>query len=107
MQSELFFRSPEVQGPVALTSERGIVSVSSFSIRVPGLGQSSCDVLMERCLYFGGIINSREYFSKEPFSLVPHEPIPALVQSELPLTDMPTSILLLSIYRVSLGKREG
>lgn len=65
---------------------------------VTGLSQSIGEVLVERRLYFGSIIHSQGYFSKEPFSLVPHEQIPALAQLELPLIDMSTSITLPSSY---------
>lgn len=74
------------------------MSIPSFSITVTGLSQSIGEVLVERCLYFGGITNSQGYFSKEPFSSVPYEQIPELAQLELPLIDMCTSITLLSIY---------
>lgn len=77
---------------------KGAVSIPSFSITVTGLSQSIGEVLVERCLYFGGITNSQGYFSKEPFSSVPYEQIPALAQFELPLIDMCASITLLSLY---------
>lgn len=74
------------------------MSTLSFGITVTGLSQSIGEVLVERCLYFGGITNSQGYFSKEPFSLVPREQIPALAQLELLLVDMSTSITSPSIY---------
>lgn len=68
------------------------MSVPSFSVIVTGPGQSISEVPVGRCLYFRGIINPQEYFSKELLSSVPYEQILALVQLEQPLIVKSTSV---------------
>ena len=74
---------------------KGNSVIPSCSVIVTGLGQSIGEVLVEKCLYFGGIINLPEYFSKELLILVSHEQILALFQLERPLIDKSTSVIYL------------
>jgi hypothetical protein len=80
------------------------MSIPSSSVTVTGLGQSIGEVLVERCLYFGGIINLPKYFSKELLNLVPYEQLLALFQLEQPLIDKSTSVTY-HIFSVS-GKEK-